>query len=386
MGASASSVPRGKPPLYGVSLEDLYATHAGVFPPLLRCAQYLEGRLSAADVGSVLDPVSLASLAPLERYLEAEIQDPNLASLASFTPGVVFSFVRRFFESLPEPAIPRERYQQLLNAMDHIEEVSPAASVKADFFDQLFFVQALVVTMPRAHFVVLNCVLGALKRLADSGVLDAKRSALIFASSFMRPPRSSKGLRKLEDKMRNALQEEVLTFLIEHHDPIFRQNPVRELNILFHADAQMRADLVDRESKLERARCKEIGIKNRLAELQFKKRILVRHFIAWRAQTRSERVQRRPAEKLAELTHRLQEERLARHALERHIEDVAEQRAIATLDRALSHEPGPTSWMEPASPNSIYSAPPARRSVPSSRGDLPLRPNSASGVALMNRA
>ena len=296
-----------------LNYEDLYSTYRGVFPPVNRCLEFLE----KMAVGRLVDSLSVASHPDMKEYesflacLEAQKYNVDADVVTAHSPGVAVFYIKSFLEQR-EPLTTYERHASLRGAITSIANVSGACSIKADFYDQLFYIQATMVSLPKAHYGTLERVLRCFATLcvrSGDAASTAAKLALMFADALMRPVPIKDFASVPAASLYQIESQRCVQFLIEHYDPIFRQNPIRELNLLFDRGQHLRQHIESTEAELRQANRKRTAMKNHIAAATFAKRIVLRHFMAWRSFTPSAQAKVKRIERYQLLESELTKER-----------------------------------------------------------------------------
>ena len=191
--------------------------------------------------------------------------------------------------------------------MQHLEQVSPIISDSAsDYFDKLFYFQALIATLPVGHFVVADRIIGLLHRMCNpngESKIDLHNTVAIFAGDILRPR-----FREKDNQVRlikSAAEQDCLAFMVRNYARIFKVNAWRELNALHERELKKETDLKAKREELHKMKLSEVVVKTKIAHHQFRKNVLVRHFLAWHAKIGSQRAVSDKYTQLEEMAQRL---------------------------------------------------------------------------------
>lgn len=274
-------------------------------------------------------PVSELKLQDYINYLEdageGEIQ---LASIGYYGVSAIGGFLKRFLDTIPEPLLTYTRYEQFNQAANFtpiggdgssagttqrhvaggigaLSPHSPSPALRQSFpvltlcdeHDQRLLLQSLVISLPGAHFLLLERLVNLLKRIVDYTAtmspsphvhgVSLQRLSLTLSHSILTPrfePGSKGG-----ESHRRAQEQQVLIYLVQHYDAIFHTNPIR----LLSCAPQGSTTIIDPNPELETTLTKWRHMAGRL-KLNFSRRhfdvkILVKAFRGWRGTIKTNR-------------------------------------------------------------------------------------------------
>jgi len=311
------------------------------------------------------DRVPEQALQELVNFLEEASEGAGgltVQSLAYYGAPAASAFLMRFLEWMPEPLLTYQRYHQFLTAANMNPDAPPGKGANAAFkamfplahhqqgrgdgrvdeHDQLLVMQALLVSLPGAHYALLQRMLMLIMHLleadaaasprrgvlavASAGVaplgggaagplspggsssstsMSLQRLSLLFCATFLAPPppalaalmgagngniTSSKALpaSALDGSLRRAQEQQVLIYLVQHYDSLFLRQWVREAHAMPAA-----APAADPNPHLEAAvqtwRRKTESLKLNFSRRHFDHRTATLVFRAWRQQSKSNR-------------------------------------------------------------------------------------------------
>ena len=335
--------------LFGTQLETLFDIYKSVFPPILRAIDFLEQRSTIEEASFFFRPAIPQDLVRLLLLFEEKIYERETYSLNGFSSETVGCFLKEFFSRLPDPLLTFARYDQLVKAMNQLQDVSALCDENPDFYDRLFFVQAVIVTLPKSHFLTLERVIRFFNFLSKRTPADdqiAVKLGAVFADSFLRSKKKRLSDFKSDKKITTAEEQQCLVFLINNYEHIFRHNPVRSSNILFQQDELNRAELKERHHQVHKLSRQKLVMKNRVAGIQFRSKIVVRHFLAWHRLTQSGQKNQKRFARLQQLQLELIQEKSESESLRDQLSTVIQNHQIKQLQDVLENMPksGPSSF------------------------------------------
>lgn len=295
------------------------------------------------------DRVPESALQELVNYLEeAGEAGVTVQSLSFYGCQAVSAFLLRFLDNIPEPLLTYAKYDQFLKAanMDP-HAVGPgsnagfraafpacvalaagagarsgaaAAAAALDADDQMLVMQSLLISLPGAHYMLLQRMLQLFRRMLDAAAaasprargqhhfhqaqpspaaglssptsVSLQRLSLLFCSTFLSPLHlpGYNAAASLDAALRKAQEQQVLVYLVQHYDDLFHRHPVR----LLHAQPPPVAPVVhDPNEKLLRAvqlwRNKSHQMTVNFGRRHFDIKAIVRAFRAWKGLSKTNR-------------------------------------------------------------------------------------------------
>jgi hypothetical protein len=339
--------------IFGVQLITLVDTFKRLPAFLDRSIEYLCQHLDESD--HFFTALPEARLQELVNYLEdAGEGECSIRSIEYYGVTAVGAFLKRFLDQLPDPLLTYVRYHQFCSAA-HFTPVgssavasglasphSPSPQVRVSFpamavgdvHDQAMLIQALVVGLPGAHYLLLERVIDLLQRIVQNNArhdvpvnVSLTRLSSIFCSSLLEPLFApSHAQAKHEASIQRAMEQQCLTYLIQHHQQIFQTNPIRELALL---SRQPPSTVIDPNPGLQTAvqqwRRVAGGLKLNFSQRHFALKTLLRAFRGWKAQSKTNRRKAEAYRQLALLKAELLAERQKNISLTRELYGLKEE-------------------------------------------------------------
>lgn len=127
--------------------------------------------------------------------------------------------------------------------------------------------QALLITLPRAHYSTLQLLIHFFREvcLSDAASFDqtAARLAVMFGDALCRRPLGRRERRRQRSKRDAAAQQELLVTLIKHEEQLFRVNPAR-----MAAQEARRADVMSAQISEQNKDLKKLGSQHQRMKLK----------------------------------------------------------------------------------------------------------------------
>jgi hypothetical protein len=272
--------------LFGRSLKSLYRQYRSLFPPLQIAMASLERSEALPHMSVLFSPVISSQtdreLQSICKYFERVVDTPEKSTVEAFSIEALGAFVKLFLERLPEPVLTFQRYQQFIKSVDEIDSVFGACSPQRDLQDRLFFVQSLLVTLPRGHYLVTERILRFLYVVCTQQHItniNASRMAVLFADDFLRERTEVKYEHKHDQLLPTSAKQHVLLFLIEHYEQLFCYNPIREWSKLLIRQSNDQAIIQHVGAQVTKMTKEQAAIRFKAAYTAFRKRVLVKHFL-----------------------------------------------------------------------------------------------------------
>lgn len=371
MGACTSSPPKDEseprmPPsrLYASSFDELFLHHRSVYPPILACLQSLQSRKKRGEHVDLFEHVEPSEIKELLSFFEDNETEPDTTALGGFHPSALVSFILQFLEWQSDPLIPRDRYLQFVGCTSKVSFVNPLASSQADVFDRLFFMQCIIVALPRSRFVFLDRLIRTLSYLCSpetgatshgpsKSAINSTRVGVTLGGLILRPENEKEFEYQHAAMIEQSQRQSVVTFMIDNYTALFQTNPIRQLYQVHGQQQALQGYLVSGGKRVPESMLRAFPemqkvrkafenrhdntIMSRVVGEHTRVRILARHFLAWKKRSGGLKQRTELLNRLEETERALQREREKRLKLEYHLATSGVASTPLALENPSSH-------------------------------------------------
>jgi hypothetical protein len=269
-------------------------------------------------------------------FMEAHSADMTVEMLldAPFTPSTLCALLMHFLEHLPVPVLGFAQYPSFLRSMDRLEDVYAGVAETWGPSDQKFYVQSLLVGLPKPHFLVLRSLIDLFVQVteAKTNTTDPRALSVVMSNRLgdypanwarkFRPYKHAKPNSKIDQLAEQTLIE----FFIAHYHFLFFFNPHKELDDRKDEWQHMVQQVATLEAHKQKLQTDAHYIKSTVVLSHFAKKRQGAYFRAWKEYTqKSPALLEQRRRRLEELTAEVTTLRTTNMDLERKLQTVSNE-------------------------------------------------------------